>query len=355
MPRLPSRKTGAILTAAMLALGTATGALIGPGPAASLASGARAAALGRVLTLLALGSATSSGSEPLLSSGATSTPTSGAQPTSSSTHEASGTGAETSGGGSGAASRSSHHASSSAGTHSASSPSPTSSTAPAAKGEEGGEGESEKPKTPLPPIADVWVIEIPYGGSLENALKQSAAAPYLDGQLKAQGTLLNTYTPLEAGQLAGAAALLSGQVGASVTTVAPPACASAPGAAAATGQPSTAAQGTTGAPCPVGEPAGVQAANAFLQEALPAILASAPYREHGLVAIAFTASASEASGSTVTYPSGTVTSTLTSGGTPTGVLLLSPFLRHPGTASTSAFNPLVPRESLAGLLTTPHR
>ncbi|HXA54349.1 MAG TPA: hypothetical protein VNV37_05680, partial [Solirubrobacteraceae bacterium] len=206
VPRLPTRKTGAILTAAMLALGIATGALIGPGPAASLASGARAAALGRVLTLLALGSATSAGSEPLLSSGATAPHANNAQPTPSSTSEASSAGAETSSGASGAASTSSHHANPAAHTRTASSPSPTSSTTPAAKGE--GEGEGEKPKTPLPPIADAWVIELPYGASLENALQQSAAAPYLDGQLKPQGTVLSAYSPLAAAQLAGAAALL---------------------------------------------------------------------------------------------------------------------------------------------------
>ena len=45
-PKLPSRRSGAILATAMLAAGIALGALIGPGPAASLASSSRAAALG---------------------------------------------------------------------------------------------------------------------------------------------------------------------------------------------------------------------------------------------------------------------------------------------------------------------
>ncbi len=184
-PRLPSRKVGAILAALMLAAGIALGALIGPGPADSLASSSRAAALARVLTLLALGGGTDSGSDLLLSSGAAHPPAAASQPTPPSSSEATaGTGGAsgTAGGQSGTSSHSSTPSASSP--RSSGSTSPTSSTKPAAS-----EGESEKtPKPePLPPIANVWLVVLPYGGSLENALKQSTAAPYLDGQLLEQG------------------------------------------------------------------------------------------------------------------------------------------------------------------------
>src|SRR5579863_5379036 len=175
-PRLPSRRTSAILASAMLALGVALGALIGPGPATSLASGSRAAAIGRVLALLALGSGTSSGGDLLLSSGAAHPPANATQPTPASRNEASAGSGEASGG---AASASTTHPT----THS-STPSPAASPTPASTTHTGGEEEaSEKtPRAkPLPPIADVWLIELPYGASLENVLKQSTAAPYLDG------------------------------------------------------------------------------------------------------------------------------------------------------------------------------
>jgi len=193
----------------------------------------------------------------------------------------------------------------------------------------------------------VWLVVLPYGGSLEDALKQSAAAPYLDGQLAGEGTVLSGWSSLAAGQLAGAATLLSGQVGASVSTIAPP---------------------------PSGEPT-LQTADAFLRETVPKIVASAAYAEHGLIVVTFGAanpqgappgavapstgtatapstSTTEAAGQGIVYPAGTLTSTLTAAGTPAGALLLSPFLRHVGARTTSLFNPLSPRASLEGLLRT---
>jgi hypothetical protein len=377
-PKLPSRGASAILATALLAAGIALGALIGPGSASSLASTSRAAALGRVLALLALGSGTGSGGDLLLSSGAAHPQATAAQPTPSSTSEATAGSGGGEAGGSPSASPSPSHTHSSPSSRSVS---PTSSTTPAA-----GEGEGEKTHAtePLPPIAQVWLIVLPYGESLENVLKQSAAAPYLDGQLKGEGTVLSGYSSLAAGQLAGAATLLSGQVAASVTTLTPPPCdASAttgatPGAAGAASPTASTpgatagqevAAGTAGAPCwPIsarpGEPAGVQAADAFLREVVPKIQASPSYAEHGLIAITFGAdqqgaspsaaaapsTGTEAAGTGIAYPAGTLTNTLTAAGTPAGALLLSPFLRHAGGRATSAFNPLSPRESLEGLL-----
>lgn len=361
-PQLPSRRVGAILATAMLAVGIALGALIGPGPAASLASSSRAATLGRVLALLALGSGTSSGGNLALSSGVATPPASTPQPTPSTTSEAT----AGSGGAGSAASIPSHSSSS----PSSSKVSPTSSTTPATGGGEEGE---KTPKTkPLPPIADAWVIVLPYGASIENALTQSTAAPYLVGQLKGEGTVLSGYSSPEAAQLAGAATLLSGQVGASVTTVAPPPCSTSATAGATSGTTSSPAAGVpasgqpaAGTPCPSGEPAGVQSADAFLQEVVPKIEASAAYKEHGLIVVTFgaagqqgtspgtatspSAGATDGTDTEVTYPTGSITSTLTAAGAPAGALLLSPFLSHAGGRSASAFNPLAPHESLEAL------
>ena len=369
-PKLPSRKVGAILATAMLAVGIALGALIGPGPEDSLASSSRAATIGRVLALLALGSGTSSGSNLALSSGATNPPASTPQPTPPSSSEANTGGGAANGSAAGTSTSASHPSTSPP----SSKVSPTSSTTPAAGGEEESE-KKPKPK-PLPPIANAWVIELPYGSSLENALKQSTAAPYLDGQLKSAGTVLSGYSSLAAAQLAGAATLLSGQVGASVTTVAPPPCGTNAAAGATSGTTSSSAAGaptsSTGQPttaCPSGEPAGVQAADAFLQEVVPKIEASTAYKEHGLIVITFGAagqqeassgtttspspSATDGAGTEVTYPAGSITSTLTAAGAPAGALLLSPFLSHVGARSTSAFNPLAPHESLEALFRAP--
>ncbi len=361
-PKMPSRRTSAILATAMLAVGIALGALIGPGPEDSLANNSRAATIGRVLALLALGSGTSSGSDLALSSGAANPPASTPQPRPSSTSEAN-TGSGAGGSQATGASSTPSHASTSP---SPSKASPTSSTTPAASGEE--ESEKKSKTKPLPPIADAWVIELPYGSSLENTLKQSTAAPYLDGQLKGAGTVLGDYSSLMAAQLAGAATLLSGQVGASVTTVAPPPCGTSAAAGTTSGTPSgsvtdapASGTGQPAAACPPGEPAGVQAANAYLQEVVPAIEASTAYKERGLIVITFGAisqqgassgtatSPSASAGTEITYPTGSITSTLTAASAPSGALLLSPFLSHAGTRSASAFNPLAPRESLEAL------
>jgi hypothetical protein len=192
------------------------------------------------------------------------------------------------------------------------------------------------------------VIVLPYGGSAASALATPAAAPYL-AQLRAQGMVLSSYTSLAADQLAGAATLLSGQMGASVTTLAPPPCA-ASGADTEAGQPGE-------VPCPSGEPAGVQAANAFLQAVVPAIVASPAYTEHGLIAIAFASSSTSTSSvqpaTASTYPAGTLAGTVTAAGVPAGALLLSPFLRHAGARSASTFDPASPRTSLEGLVAAP--
>ena len=328
-PRLPSRRVGAVLAAATLAVGVALGALLGPAPAAPLSS-ARAAAVGRALVLLVLGSGAGSGGSLLAASGATAPV---APPAPSASHGSAGS-ESGKGGATGVleATTTTPNPSPSSSSpaahprHRASSgpASPTPSTAPGG----GGEGErEERPAKPLAPVASAWVIVLPYGSApaaLEGALKQPAAAPYL-AQLRAQGTVLGGYTPLAAAQLAGAATLLSGQVGASVVTLSPP---------------------------PPAEPANVQAADAYLQAVVPQIVASPAYAEHGLIAIAFAPPAAGAAPGPA-YPAGTSAATLAASAVPGGVLLLSPFLRHPGGRLASAYEPASPGVSLEGLLTPP--
>lgn len=344
-PQLPSRRMGAVLAALMLAAGIALGALIGPGPAASLASTSRAAAVGRVLALLALGGGTGSGGNLLLSAGAAHPPAQAPPPIPASPSKASAAAGGSNGasGGPGSSSTGSGHSSSATPTSSTSSPSPGSASPTSSTTPEAGGGEAKKTKTPaaLPPIANVWLVVLPPGGSLANAPGQSATTPYLDGQLVSQGTVLSGYSSLAAEQLAGAAMLLSGQVGPSVSTISPP---------------------------PSGGPPSPQAADAFLQEVVPKIMASAAYREHGLIVIAFGAASppaaspgaatepaagtTEAAGPEVAYPAGTSTSTLTAAGAPAGALLLSPFLRHVGARGANTFNPASPRTSLEALFKT---
>jgi hypothetical protein len=372
---MPSRRVGAILAALMLVAGIAAGIAIGPGSAASFAASARGAALARVLALLAVDSGTGGSSGALLATTAIHPSATTPPPTPTPSAPSTSTNAV------GGISKTDHGASSAGGGSSSTSSSSTGSQspAPAASPTKGG-GSGEKTTTPLPPIAQVWVIALPYGESLANAVGQPTAAPYLDGQLVKEGTQLTAYTSLAAGQLAGAAALISGQVTAGVTTISPPPCGSAAtgqdatGAAGATGaqgsggtQGATGAQGTT-APCPSGEPAGVQAADGFLRQAVGQITATAAYREHGLIAITFVPAGQEGAASTgsstsptagspatsspgaISYPGGTIAATLTVAGQPAGALLLSPFLRHAGARIATTFNQLSPRESLEGLL-----
>jgi hypothetical protein len=333
----------------MLVAGLALGLLIGPAPASSLASGARAAALARVVAMLALSQGANAAGQILPAptvhahASAPQAAPAGAGKTAGSNQSATSAGqSET-----GSATSSPTHSPSSNGL------SPTKS-----HGTSGGSEESKPAR--LPPIAHVWLIVLPFGQSFTSLLAAPASAPYLTGQLVGQGTLLGTYSALATNALANTAALLSGQEASAVSTIAP-ACASAadgtPGATAtapATGTPPA----ISGAPCATSEPAAAQAADTFLREVIPPIVASAEYREHGLIAITFadagvSTSAAPAAGSTTTpaiaYPAGTSSSMLTVAGAP-GALLLSPFLRHPGARLRSTFDQLAPRQSLEELV-----
>lgn len=344
----------------MLAAGIALGALIGPGPATSLANGTRTAAIARALALLALDDG-STGAGGLL--GAAQAPSASAHTpgdaTRGATHALANPEAATKTPSAQPAARTGSTTPSNASSPSSANSSPTpKTTAPGASSETQAKGK------PLPAIAQVWLIVLPYGQGFANAQAQPTAAPYLDGQLIAAGTLLSNYSALDGSQLAGSAALLSGQVAAGVNVLSPPACVAA--ATAGTTGPQSSG-GAAEQPCPGSEPAGLQAADTYVREVVSKLLASAEYREHGLIAITFAASSSTGAGTTgspagaagtstngeTAYPAGTQATTLTNASAPPGVLLLSPFLRAAGKHLSSAFDVAAPHKSLEEILTQP--
>jgi hypothetical protein len=226
----------------------------------------------------------------------------------------------------------------------------------ASGGKEGSVGEHKAVR--LPPISHVWLVVLA-GQSFAQATAAPAAYPYLTGQLLKGGTLLERYSAIEAYELAGDAALLTGGVGESVTTISQP-CATASGAGPAgtaggspsasstsgsSGAGSTAA--TTCAPAPASPPAPAPApapgsaqseADAFLQRTLAPLLASSAYGEGGLIVVTFGNAAQEPALSATTL-----------GSTPTaGGLLLSPIFKK-GDHSAEAFDSLAPRQSLEAI------
>ena len=198
---------------------------------------------------------------------------------------------------------------------------------------------SEHPTTPLPAIEHVWLIALP-GAGFAAAQAQSSADPYLSQQLVTQGTLLKSYSPVAASALSADAALLSSQSSPQESTYTAPGC-------------DTTAQPT----CTPGSSGELANVDAYLQQLIPQITASADYREHGLIAIAFGTpgtssqpSASASSQQSATPGPANITPATTLAAQPAGVLLLSPFLRKRGTQSTSPFHPATPRKDLERLL-----
>jgi hypothetical protein len=90
--------------------------------------------------------------------------------------------------------------------------------------------------------------------------------------------------------------------------------------------------------CGAGAPSGLAASDAFLKEILPTIMATAAYRDHGLIVIASDSPASATAGRRV------------------GALLLSPFLASGATDTTSYdnFSLLRSLERLYGVLPLGH-
>jgi hypothetical protein len=314
-PRLPSKRVAAALAAGMLALGVAIGAAIGPG-----VGGADSTLAGERIPLLLQSIAAVAGGN---GAHTTSTSTAAAvQPppvTPQPTPAASSAGTSTGAGASSTATKTSKTAPSAAATPA---PAPSTAKAPTKSTSKSGA------QATLPPVTSVWLITLS-GGTFTQALAQTAAAPYLDSQLIPAGTLLSGWSSLDGSALASEAGLLSGVPPQTLDSIVQPPC----------------PEGAAGATCAPETAGALTAADEFLKATLPAITASAAYREHGLVVITFGAVGNATASS---LPAGASTATLSSE-PPVGVLLLSPFARA-GARPTSTFNPTSPKQSLAGLL-----
>jgi hypothetical protein len=307
-PRLPSTRVAAALAAGMLALGVAVGAAIGPAPETSLAGERIPLLLPAIAALAGGGTHTTS-----TSTAAVQPPPAAPQPTPAAPSASTGAGA-----------------SSAATKTSKTTPSAAAAPAPAPSAAKTPIKSTPKSSTQatLPPVTSVWLITLS-GGNFAQALAQATAAPYIDSQLVPAGTLLSGWSSLDASAFASEAGLLSGEPPQTLDSIVQPPC----------------PEGAAGAACAPETAGALTAADEFLKATLPAITASAAYREHGLVVITFGAVGNPTASS---LPAGSATATLSSE-PPVGVLLLSPFARA-GARPTSAFNPTSPKQSLAGLL-----
>lgn len=305
--RAPSPRTTAALAAAMLGIGVAVGAAIGPAPTPSLAnpslpvlvaSLARVQAQRAAQAAQAAQAASVAAQPPAISPGAT--------PTRKRHKRA------RKGGGS-------EEATSATTTPAATeTPKPTSTTP------------ANTPKTTaLPPVTHVWLIELA-GTSFAQAIAQPTAAPYIDTQAVAAGTLLSGWSALDAGAFANDTALLAGSPPQLLDTIVQPPCPESSGAA--------------GASC-TAEAGELTSADEFLKATIPTITASAAFRENGLIVVTF---ATVGSATATGLPAGASTATLTSQ-PPAGALLISPFVAV-GAKSATTFNPTSPKQSLEKLL-----
>jgi hypothetical protein len=309
-PRLPSTRVAAALAGGMLALGVVVGAAIGPTPETSLAGERIPLLLPAIAALAGGGGAHTTSTD---TAAAVQPPAVTPQPTPAASSANAGAGASS------AATNAPKTAPSAATTPA---PKPSAAKQPASS------PEKTATKTTLPPVTSVWLITLS-GATFTQALAQTTAAPYIDTQLVSAGTLLTGWSSLDASAFASAGALLSGEPPQTLDSIVQPPC----------------PEGAAGAACAPESAGALTAADEFLKATLPAITASAAYREHGLVVITF-GSVGNATASSL--PVGSATATLSSE-PPVGVLLLSPFARA-GARPSSAFNPTSPKQSLTGLL-----
>jgi hypothetical protein len=304
-PRLPSARAGALLAAAMLGLGAAVGAAIGPAPASSIADSTKLPAL-----IASLAARQQSAAVPPTSVPPAQPPTTVPQATPATVVPS--TPASTT----------------SAAAGKASSPA-AGETAPAASTPT----KKAATKTALPPITSVWLIQLS-GVSFSEALAKPTAAPYISGQLIPKATLLSGWSALQGSAFASDAALAEHRsaVGGPpplLHSIVQPAC----------------PEGAAGAGCAAGTPGELTAADEFLKAALATVTATSTYSEHGLVVVTF---ATVGIATSSELPPGATNATLTSQ-PPAGVALLSPFA-NPGARSSTTFNPTSPQQSLEKLL-----
>jgi hypothetical protein len=348
----------AALAAATLAIGVAVGAAIGPAPSPSFA-------VSRLLALL-----------PAPAGAGAPSATHASQPRV--TPEA--TAARASEAGAGAATREASGEASPSTAGAPSSPAPRSSSrararTPSAKTPTGA---GETGPATLARVSKVWLIELS-GSSFGEAAAQPSAAPYIEGQALAAGTLLSGWSALDASDFAGDAALVAGAAPQLLDTIVQPPCpagAAPAGAAPAGAAPAGAApegaapagaapegaapegaapevaagagaagESAAGAQCAANTPGALGAADAFLRGTLRTIVFSAAYRQEGLIVVTF---ASVATASATGLPAGAASATLTSQ-LPAGALLISPFVAA-GAKSRAAFEPASPKRDLEKLL-----
>jgi hypothetical protein len=293
----------AALAAAMLAVGVAVGAAIGPAPSPSQADPSLPAlleTLARSAAARAAQSAPAAAAQPAITAEAT--------PRRKRRH------------------RAKHSAEQEA----------SSATAATPASETGSEATTPTSTTPkrtskastLAPVTHVWLIELS-GTSFEQASAKASAAPYIDTQAVPAGTLLSSWSGLDAGAFANEAALLAGGGPQLLDTIVQPPC----------------PEGSAGASCAPETPGALTAADEFLKATVPTITSTAAFRENGLIVVTF---ASVATATATGLPAGAATATLTAQ-PPAGVLLISPFAAvgaHPSTA----FAPASPKQSVEKLL-----
>ena len=307
--RLPSFRASAALAVAMLTLGVGVGAAIGPTPATSLAGSA--GVVQRLPALIASLAARSHAQQPTKTTASTPPPATTPQATPATSEPASTPATTTA-----------------RTTPAASTPSSESETKSATPKRSSTGGGSK-----LPPITNVWLIELS-GSSFAETTSNAAAAPFITGQLIAKGTLLSGWSALAASAFASEAALVEHRATLGGTppvlhTIVQPPC----------------PEGEAGAACAPGAPAGIAAADKFVQAALTPIEQTTAYAEHGLVVVTY---ATVADATSAELPAGSASATL--GTTPAaGALLISPFAKA-GASSSVAFDPTSPMRSVEALL-----
>ncbi len=306
--RLPSRRAGVVLAVAMLTIGVAVGAAVGPAPATSLAgNGNIVQKLPALIAAVAARGHSAAPTQPAATSTQPPPITPQATPAASSTSAA-------------ATSAPAQEA-----TQPSSESHKKSSTTPS-KSRAGGTSN-------LPPITSVWLIELS-GSSFNEAIANPTAAPYTTGEAIPKGTFLASWTALSASGFAADAALAEHRATVGGTppvlhTILQPPCPEGPAATA----------------CLPGTPAGIVLADAFLKSTIASITQSTTYSEHGLIVVTY---ATVADPATAELPAGSAGSTLASQ-PPAGVLLLSPFAKA-GAKPATAFDPISPKQSLEKLL-----
>ena len=188
------------------------------------------------------------------------------------------------------------------------------------------------PTKKLPAITNVWLIELS-GGTLEGALAEKAAAPYINGSLLPAATILPGWSAVQANAFAAEATLAE-----------PPTAGATPPLLHSIVQPPC-PEGAAGASCAPETPGQLTAADEFLKATVASITALSTYSEHGLIVITF---ATVGIATQSELPAGASTTTLAYQ-PPGGVALLSPFAKA-GASYPAAFNPTSPRHSLEALL-----